>query len=228
MTEKGILHKSDPLDFTEFILKVENYFQIKIPNKDYRIKNLADVSDLIIVRLKTKEKALSNKCSSQYIFYRIRKFLTENNIADYKEITPNTNLRIIFKSKKRRQLFRLLEDQIEYSVNALRAPKIFSYLIYGTIATYLLFCRSFGFSAISTSVAIVTILALLFTLEPLTIIFRDETLGDLVKRIKRDNYLAEDAILNHYNAQEIEEQVVHLFKKTYGFVEIDVTPNTTL
>ena len=72
---RGILDKIDPLDVDDFLIKVEESFQIKIIDDDFKVNTFGEFVDYVESKLKQKYFVNDKNCTSQFLFYKIRRKL---------------------------------------------------------------------------------------------------------------------------------------------------------
>ena len=75
------------LDSVELIIEVEEKFQIQIP--DIEAENINTVGDLHQCILTKVERNELNRCSTQKIFYQLRRELSENHDIPFEKIKPD-------------------------------------------------------------------------------------------------------------------------------------------
>jgi len=101
------------LDFVNLALRVEEEFNIYIPNEAFQeIRTPADIAGFIHDEYLTKNYA---QCSSQVGFYKIRKMLIDEFALKREDIKPSTYLAELFKKdirKNWRKLNRLLDKKL--------------------------------------------------------------------------------------------------------------------
>ena len=93
----------DSEDFEDILGKLQDSFKFEF--SDYEIENLITIdqlADRVISRLNYKE---GEECTSQIVFYKLRKHLTDKLKISDKELLPKTRIRDLFQRKGRRQLW---------------------------------------------------------------------------------------------------------------------------
>jgi len=225
---KGILHKYDPLDIDDFLIKVEKSYQINMIDSEMKIETFGEFIDYVLSKLKLKNSLEKKECSSQYIFYNLRKTISENDFFSSQNIFPKTKLNSIFPISKRKKQIQLLEQKLGFKINALQPPTIHSYLTVISIVLTLISITTNLFSSTFMWYGILISLIFIFTSKPLTLIFKDQTIGDLIKRIERENYISSQKNINEYNEKEVEKNITELFKDYFYLQNIEINRETKL
>jgi hypothetical protein len=76
--------------------------------------------------------------------------------------------------------------------------------------------------------AVGVFLGLIFISNPLAIVFKDKTLGQLIKRIERENYLMSQKEQSKYNPNEIETNFRDLFIDHFNLQNQIISRSTIL
>lgn len=224
---RGILDNIDPLDVDDFLIKVEESFQIKIIDDDINVKTFGEFVDYVESKLKQKYFVNDKNCTSQFLFYRIRNVLINSNFSK-ENIVPETKLNKLIEIKSRKKIILEIQNKLGFKVDALRAPYIIPIII---VLVFILLLFNLAFQILSIEILLIGVgifLALIFILNPLSIIFEDRTLGQLVKRIERENYLLSQKEQTEYNPNEIEANLKEFFIEYFNFQNQKITRDTIL
>lgn len=224
---KGILHKTDPLDVDDFLIKVEESYQIKILDDDFQVTTFGEFVDYIHEKLNQKYLINDKNCTSQFLFYEIRNILINSKYPN-ESIVPETKLNKLFSLKSRKKEIIEIQNELGFKVDALRTPYIIPII---TLLVFIFLLFNLAFQIVSIEILLIGVgifLALIFISNPLTIIFKDKTLGQLVKRIERENYLLSQKEQTKYNPNEIETNLRELFIDYFDFQNQKITRDTIL
>lgn len=224
---RGILDNIDPLDVDDFLIKVEESFQIKIIDDDINVKTFGEFVDYVESKLKQKYFVNDKNCTSQFLFYRIRNVLINSNFSK-ENIVPETKLNKLIEIKSRKKKILEIQNELGFKVDALRTPYIIPIIIF---LVFILLLFNLAFQILSIEILLTGVgifMALIFISNPLTIIFKDKTLGQLVKRIERENYLLSQKEQTEYNPNEIEANLKEFFIEYFNFQNQKITRDTIL
>ncbi len=224
---KGILDNIDPLDVDDFLIKVEESFQIKIIDDDLNVKTFGEFVDCVESKLKQKYFVNDKNCTSQFLFYKIRNRLINSNFSK-ENIVPETKLNQLIGVKSRKKKIREIQNELDFKIDVLRAPHIIwiAILLLFIFLGINLFMQMI--STVSLLIGVGIFLMLIFISNPLTIIFKDKTVGHLVKRIERENYLLSQKEQTEYNPNEIETNLKEFFIEYFNFQNQKITRDTIL
>lgn len=224
---KGILDKIDPLDVDDFLFKVEESFQIKIIDDDFKVNTFGEFVDYIADKLNQKYLINDKSCTSQFLFYKIRNKLINSKFSK-ENIKPETKLNKIISLKNRKKKILEIQSQLGFKIDALRTPHIIPLAIL-LVFVFLIF--NLFFQMVSTELLLIgfgMFLGLIFISNPLTIIFKDKTLGQLIKRIERENYLMSQKDQAKYDPKEVETNLKEFFTDYFDFQNQTITRDTIL
>jgi|694.fasta_scaffold53267_2 hypothetical protein len=224
---RGILDKIDPLDVDDFLIKVEESFQIKIIDDDFKVNTFGEFVDYVESKLKQKYFVNDKNCTSQFLFYKIRNRLINSNYSK-ENIVPETKLNKLIGIKSRKKKILEIQNELGFKVDALRAPNIIwiAILLLFIFLVINLFLQMI--STVSLLIAVGIFLMLIFISNQLALIFKDKTVGQLVKRIERENYLLSQKEQTIYNPNEIEANLKEFFIDYFDFHKQKITRDTIL
>lgn len=229
---KGLFDHIDSLDVTYFILDLEEKFKIKFIDEEIsKAKTFGDLVDCIIEKLSLKSTFNKTSYTSQSLFYKMRKKILNNRLTDVTEITPNTKLKEIFPFKNRRKNMNKLQQKLGVKlleIKVLKTPLWYDTLM--IIFTLVLLLEFFflDFLSWNTTLFLTFIYLLLLMLrDRFTFQFNDKTLGELVRRVMRENYI-DIQTDNDLNINEIEPILRDLLVDVFDFKNIKINRNTLL
>jgi len=197
-------------------------------NDEIQIETIGQFIDYIFSKLTSKKYSNKEECSSQYIFYNLREIISENRIFSREKLSTKTKLDIIFPIIKRKKQILLLEQKIGFKINALTTPLFYNLLLMLTIIVTILsiFINIFSSTFMWSSFLFSSVLICLS--NPLTIVFKDKTIGELTKRIERENYIDSQKNKNTYNKKEVEKNITDLFIDYFDLQKSNINRETKL
>jgi acyl carrier protein len=198
------LENIDIEDIEQVLQKVENTFEFRFANNELlNIKNFGELSDAIKNKIKLEHK---ENCTTQQAFNKLRKIL----ISEFKfnEITPKTELSLIFPKKNRLKLIRKVENKLNFKLNITEPKRIYTNLLLLVLGMSILsFFYDYRIAIIGISIAFFGLWATNKLGKELNL----ENVGDLAKKMKRENYLKSRRNSKTVNINEIEEIIIDLF-----------------
>ena len=224
---KGLLANIDPLDVDEFVMSIEKSYQINFIDSEVKIETFGDFVTYVLEKLKLKNFVNKKECTSQHIFYNLRKIIAVNNIFPAQKLSPKTKLSDIFKIIERRKQIRLLEKDLGFKIDALRPTNLHVFLILLSVI-FTIISLFLNFFSIQTLILFLVLLLLILSSNPLSIIFKDKTFGELIKRIERENYITSQKRPVEISEFEVEKNLTEMFKEFFDFKEIKITRETRL
>ncbi len=205
------LENVDPDDISDLLLKVEKSFDIKFQNNELMyISTFGELCDHILNKL---QLAHTNDCTSQHAFYKLRNAITSTLQIDHKTISTDLALVSLLPKQSRRSLIKKLEDNLGFKLNILRPP----YWVSLTLTILLLASLAGLFFSwqIGLVGATLSYSGLCFAHN-----FGNEldvqTVGQVAKKMTRENYLKCRRNPNTFNKLEIEKILADLFSSDLG------------
>jgi acyl carrier protein len=99
------------LDGVELIIEFEKVFGIEIPDADAeKLTTVGSVYDYVYNRVQSEQ---TNRCTTQIVFYRLRKYCTPRFNIAREEFTPLIELNSIFPFKNRREEYKAFSNSIQ-------------------------------------------------------------------------------------------------------------------
>ncbi|CAM4364093.1 hypothetical protein [Flavobacterium terrigena] len=214
------LNNVDSEDIEDAIIKIEKSFNIKFEvNELSQVKTFGELSDAIIDKIQLEN---IESCTTQQAFYKIRKAISE--LFYIENIKPETKLVEIFPRKNRRKDIKKFEKTLGFKTDILNPKTIISItLTLFTIASliYIFFNWKMGLLGIITSIFGLKI-ANIFGKE-----FHLKTIGELSKKITKENYLNSRRDSNSFNKKEIESIIIELFCEYTAIKKHELTREST-
>src|SRR5690606_27743485 len=133
-------------------------------------------------------------------FYKLRETVSEVLRIDKRSITTQTHLTDLFPSYNRRLLIKKVESKVGYGLNILRPP------YWMTNVLTVVAVASFGCLFIDWKLGLVGLIVSIFSIflaYKMGNILEDKTIGGVVKRMVRENYLKSRRNKTTFNKKEI-------------------------
>jgi hypothetical protein len=196
------LENIDIEDIEQVLQKVENTFEFRFENNELmNIKNFGELSDAIKNKITLEHK---ENCTTQQAFNKLRKIL----IFEFNEITPKTELSLIFPKRNRLKLIRKVENKLNFKLNITEPKRIYTNLLLLVLGMSILsFFYDYRIAIFGISIAFFGIWATNKLGKELNL----ENVGELAKKMKRENYLKSRRNSRTVNINEIEEIIIDLF-----------------
>jgi acyl carrier protein len=109
------------LDSIELLMEVEKTFGINIPDKEAeKIRTVGDFYEVVWHHLYDRH---SNKCTSQVLFYKLRKAFNEQFAVDRNSVYPDSSPNDYFPKKDRRKAYGQFEKETALELPSLHFPE---------------------------------------------------------------------------------------------------------
>lgn len=223
--KKGILNKIDALDIEDFLEEIEHSYNISFKNTD-TIYTFGEFVDIVEERLKQNKAAHKDDCTSQHLFYALRKEIAKISDFEMKNLTPKTPLADIFPYFEREKQVKQLEKAMNIKID-LDYPLFFGiFFALSLISTFIFFITNL-FSMLFIGSLLISFISFGLMIL-LSNHFKDKTLGQLVKRIEREQYSAIQKVPNTYRLSEIEQNLSEHLRDYFQLGNIKIDRNTLL
>jgi hypothetical protein len=193
----------DSEDFEDILIKLQDSFKFEF--LDSEIENLITIdqlADRVISRLNYKE---GKECTSQIVFYKLRKHLTDKLKKSDKELLPKTRLHDLFPRKGRRQKWESVFADFYIKIPQLTPPGyLILILILSFIASVILV---FSYSSIIGLTAFAATLISWKISYRLGKSFPVKDLRDLAGKLSSENYIDSRRHKQTINIPEIKRLV---------------------
>ena len=202
MNELKTLH-IDSEDLEDILGKLQDSF--KFDFSDFEIENLITINQLadrVISKLDFQE---GKECTSQIVFYKLRKHLIDNLKIDDTELLPKTRLRDLFQRKGRKQLWDNIFSGFYVKIPRLSPPGylILILILFFIASVIVMFSSSFFIGLILFAASWIG-----WKLsDRYGKSFPAENLGELAKRISSETYIDSRKHKNTVNIPEIKRLV---------------------
>lgn len=222
--KKGILDKIDALDIEDFLEEIETSYNISFKNTD-TIYTFGEFVDIVEERLKQNKAAHKDDCTSQHLFYALRKEIAKISDFEMKNLTPKTPLADIFPYFEREKQVKQLEKAMNIKIDLDYPLFVGIFFLLSLILTFILSSNLFSILFIGSLLINFISFGLMILLSNH---LKDKTLGQLVKRIEREQYSAIQKVPNTYRLSEIEQNLSEHLKDYFQLGNIKIDRNTLL
>jgi len=210
MTTHYELKNIDSEDIEDLLIKVEASFDIKFNSGELaNISTLGEFCDYITNKIQLDN---SDDCTSQQAFYKLRKAIASTLQVDGKTISPDSILINILPRKGRRSRTKRLEKHLGFKLNILRPPHwLFVTLIILFFASFigLYFNWQIGLLGLGCSIAGIWFAKRIGNELDL------QTVGQVVEKMTRENYLKSRRNSKTFNKIEIEKVLCDWFSDDF-------------
>jgi acyl carrier protein len=220
------------LDSVELIMEFEKVFGIQIPDQDAeKLTTVGSVHDYICNRIQSEK---SNRCVTQLVFYKLRKYCTCSFNIPINEFATQTDLNIIFPFENRREVYKSFSNSLKLNIPGLTLnnrldsllDKIGIILVGGGLIIAFILKIFFNYSSwifITPVIGIAITLILSSFLTPYRVHINPPLTGDFTKKLVTLNYssLSEK---NKFNKQEIISVINQVIVDKIGVDMEEITP----
>ncbi len=199
---ENIYHIDDE-DFGDLISQIEKSFGIEFDNEE--IKNnmtIEKFSELVISKMNMEN---GQECSTQIVFYRIRKSLIEKLGIEKSIINTKTELNKVFPKKDRIKKWKHAFGELNYSGINLLPPSIpYGISILTTLISFFFFFGSYRIYAIPIFILSIVTSKILVKYGKR---FPAKNIGELAKEIVKNNYKSVRTEKGTINIAEIKKLI---------------------
>jgi hypothetical protein len=205
----------DPEDLEHVLLVVEQSYDIRFVERELaHIRTFADLSDAIISKIQLEEK---DDCTDQQGFYKLRQAICSVCSLTHSSIAPSTDLASVLPKVSRRKRLKMIERALGFKLYALR-PK--HWIVASSSALMILSLLAFFVDWRYACSGLALSIALSWIVGKTGIEFKDETIGDLVRRMTSVNYLKSRSDTGSINRKEIEQKIALLLRDQLGLPRV--------
>jgi hypothetical protein len=217
------LKNVDPDCIEDLLVKVEKSFDIKfVDNELIHIATFGELCDHIVNKIKLDH---SDDCTSQQAFYKLRDAITSTLQIDNQLISTNSLLADILPQQNRRTSIKQLEGILGFRLNILSPPFwIICVLLLLSLASFinLFFYWKMGIAGIAFSIAG------FWLADSMANELDLQTVGQLAKKMVRENYLQSRRNPKTFNQKEIEKVLTDWFADKFGLEKEELTREAKL
>jgi len=212
------LNEIDSEDIGDLLVKVETSFDIKFVGDELaHIKTFGQLCDHIASKIHLDN---SDDCTTQQAFYKLRDAISSTLQIDNKSITPDFALANLLPRQSRRKKTMKLEKYLGFKLSILRPP----HWLTGTLIVLLLasvvglfFNWQIGLLGLSFSVSGHWLAIRIGNELDL------QTVGQVAKKITRENYLKSRRNPKTFNKREVEEVLTEWFSDYFDLDKSKLT-----
>ncbi|RYZ22076.1 MAG: hypothetical protein EOO10_21980 [Chitinophagaceae bacterium] len=220
------------MDSIEILMKVEDTFGIKIPNREAeKILTVGDFHDAVWRHLSGR---YSERCKSQGLFYKLRKSIAETFNFSPQQLRLDTSPNEVFPQQSRRQAYLAFAQSTNLKLPTLALTRPWATLlntfglltILGGLAVSVILINFFDYSKWTLVIPVLGIaLTMLLSnlLEPKRTDIKAPTIKDFTEHILALNY-ADLLTAQGANRREIEIVVNHIISDMAGLDLEEITP----
>jgi acyl carrier protein len=216
------LNHIDPEEIGDLLVKVERSFDIQVGRTELMyISTFGEVCDLIAGKIQLDH---ADDCTSQQAFYKLRDAISSTLQVDRKAISTNALLTDLLPTQNRRSRIKKLEKHVGFKLNMLRPP----YWGTGALTIVLLISLVGLFSnwPIALAGCVFSIAGLGFAAK-LGNELDLQTIGQVVEKMTRENYVQSRRNPRTFNKNEIEKIITNWFCDELGLDKSTLTRKTT-
>lgn len=200
------LENVDPDDISDLLVKVEKSFDMKFASTELmHIFTFGELCAHIANKIQLEH---SNDCTSQQAFYKLRDVMASTFQIDQKKITTNSALVGLLPKQSRRSLVKKLEEHLGFKLHILRPPywaSVTLAILLVTSCAALFFNWQIGLAGLAFSN-----IGLWFV-NKIGSVLDVQTVGQVAKKMTRENYFKSRRYPNTFNKVEIEKILTDLF-----------------
>lgn len=200
------LNNIDPEDISDTLVKIEKSFGFKFSKDELaNIKTFGELCDIISSKMNLE---LSDDCTTQQVFYKIRQSIADIQLLEKNAITPDSILEDLFPKKSRRQKILQIGKELGFSLKILQPRKwvsatllmiLFSSLV-GLFINWKLGIAGLVLSIVGFRIA-----------DRLGREFTVKTVGEVADKMAREHYIKSRRNPKTANQQEIVKKIKELF-----------------
>ena len=207
-------------DIDDLLIKIEDSFNIKfVDNELTDVTTFGELCDCIANKIQLEK---SEDCTYQMAFYKLRDAISKTFSIDKKTITSNFPIVEFLPKKNRRKNIHKLEKTLELKLNLLYIDEMLKNTLWillsiSIIETFFFFIFGiFGF--ILSAYGIWTVFQIRKELDL-------KTVGELAKKMARENYLKSRRNPTTFNKNEIEKILTDWFSDEFRIEKNNLTRN---
>jgi len=212
------LKNIDPEDIENLLVKVEDSFDIKFADNELaHVQTFGEMCDHIKDKIQLDQ---TDDCTTQQAFYKLRNAIVATSQLDSDELTTDTLLEDLLPRRIRRTRTKKIEHELGFKLSLLRPP----HFVTGFLALLLLasfigvfFIWQLGLAGLGLSIGGLWLTAK--TGNELDL----KTVGQLVEKMTRENYLKSRRNPRTYNENEIEKVLTDWFSNELNINKTKLT-----
>ncbi len=207
MTIAGNSEMDDKKDIETLLKEIEKSLDIHFEKNELKhVQTFGELCDMVITKINLPD---INDSKNQQAFYKLRNAISVVKGIDRKEIQPETKLADLFPRHGRKKIIRELQFEIGFNLKVLRPyliiEAILIFMLFGSIIG-LFFNLIHGLEILGLSIVLTNIA---FTTGKE---FNCETVGDLAKKITKDNARKAKGEIETMNPEEVVHHLELIFE----------------
>jgi hypothetical protein len=216
-------NKRDPDDVVNLLKEVEKKLGVHFETNDLKeIKTFGEFCDLVFSKLSLPKNSDS---ANQQAFSKLRIAISAIKGIDKKEILPETRLDSLFPRSGRKKAIKELEYTLGFNLKVLRPFILIEIiLLFSFLGAIVFLFINFIYG--------MEMLALFFIINTVAFKtgkeFNAETLGDLAKKITKENFRKAKRNPETINEEDVFRQLQLLFGKSYLREDEEITRETRI
>lgn len=216
------LNNVDIEDVEEVLKKVETSFGLKFANGEMaHVKTFGQLCDYIGDKIELDN---SKDCTSQQAFYKLRAAMSQTLNLDVRTITLDSSITTFFPRQQRRARLKAVERLLDFKLRLLRPPQwATGTLLVVFLVSIIAWFFDWRIGLFGVSFSIVGLWVSRIVGNELEV----QTLGQIVEKMKRENYLKSRRDPKTYNKQEVEKVLIDLFSIDLGLDKSVLTRDAT-
>ena len=217
------LSKIDPDDLEDVLFKIEDSLSIRFDTNE--LSEIKIFGELIKVITNKIDLIHNDDCTSQQAFYKIRKSISLVLNIPSQQVSPSSKLNELFPKEHRIKNIHSVQKNLGFKLNILRPH----HFITSSLALFLLV--SLIYLAFDWRIALVGICISIISINlsnKAGKIFEVNTVGELVKRMTRDNYVNSRRNKESFNSNEVENLIITIFSEHLGIHKSELTLDAQL
>ena len=215
--EEDIYIHSDESD--EFIGRLVQSFGISF--EELGFYSGMTFQELINNAISKAGRQQSNDCTTQIVFYKMRRVMVEELGIDKEQIKSSTKLKDLFPSRNRKRSLGIIGNNLGIKIDYFQSPGWFQLACVAVLVSsfmYLFFNILTGLSILIAMLLIAYIANKLGTSLPM------KTFGELADRITRDNLMKLREGKDSINPKEIRLTIIKLIDDLHGLDKLELQP----
>jgi hypothetical protein len=197
---------ADVEDIEDLLKTIEKSYNIRFQKDE--LKSVLTFGELCDIILNKIELTNVDDCTSQQAFYKLRDAIAVTQNSDKAIIKSDTTLSSLFPKNERRKQMRILERNLGFDLNILKAPSFYTWA--SAIAIILSIVAVFW--TWTLAVSLITFAFGMIAISKTTgRIFEMDTVGELAEIMSQQNYLKSRRHPETVNRAEIVNQIEKLF-----------------
>ncbi|MBD1422620.1 acyl carrier protein [Sphingobacterium chuzhouense] len=223
MKTDDVLENIDSEDIDDLLTEIEKSFEIFFTDAELSsITTFGQLCDLVMEKIKLENV---DGCTTQQAFYKLRNAISVTLEIDQKSISTDLPLTVILPHKERRHRTKKLERYLGFKLNVLSPP---DWLI---TTLMIVFVASVGWLFMDAFIGTLGILLAcsgFWFAQKVGKELRVETVGQLAKKITKENYVKSRRNPKTYNKNEVVNLLIGIFSENFGLDKSKLTREARL